>query len=226
MKTLFMKITFLTILFVVSVSIPMTLLQAEEVDFSCMSHLVKGKTQVSEHYKEFDIVMENRCPGTVYWSMCIERMDPWTNKIQVGLNPSGKIEMHKKSKVNLQAKRLWDESQERHSFQEFYVSIGYALKPPATAQCVASGCESKKRSLRTIFRKNDKDWHKTKTALEARIATECPQSSWDGSTQEACEAKIREASQAKMDGFAQKEKDLKDKMWGVDRDLCQVYGGG
>jgi hypothetical protein len=226
MKTLFMKITFLTILFVVSVSIPMTLLQAEEVDFSCMSHLVKGKTQVSEHYKEFDIVMENRCPGTVYWSMCIERMDPWTNKIQVGLNPSGKIEMHKKSKVNLQAKRLWDESQERHSFQEFYVSIGYALKPPATAKCVASGCESKKRSLRKIFRKNDQDWHKAKTALAARMATECPQSSWDGSTQEACEAELRKASQAQMDEYAQKEKDLKDKMWGVDRDLCQVYGGG
>jgi hypothetical protein len=96
MKILFRKFAFLTILFAVSVLVPVTLLQAEEVDFSCMNYLVKGKTQVSEHYKEFDIVLENRCPGTVYWSMCIERMDPWTNEIQVGLNPSGKIEMNKK----------------------------------------------------------------------------------------------------------------------------------
>ncbi len=225
MKTLFRKFVYITIFFAVSVSIPVTLLQAEEVDFSCMNYLVKGKTQVSEHYKEFDIVLENRCPGTVYWSMCIERMDPWTNEIQVGLNPSGKIEMHKKSRVNLQTKKLWDNSHERHSYQEFYFSIGYALKPPGAAQCVASVCESKKRSLRTVFRKNDKDWHKAKTALAARIATECPQSSWDGSTKEACEAKIREESQDQMDQFAQKEKDLKDKMWGVDRDLCQVHGG-
>ena len=226
MKAFFRKIVILTILFAVSVLVPVTFLQAEEVDFSCMNYLVKGKTQVSENYKEFDVVLENRCPGTVYWTMCIERMDPWTNEIQVGLNPSGKLEMNKKSRVNLQMKKRWDKSDDRHAYQEFYLSIGYALKPPAAAQCVASGCESKKRSLRTIFRKNDKDWHKAKTALAARIATECPQSSWDGSTQEACEAEIREANQAQMDEFAQKEKDLKDKMWGVDRDLCQVHGGG
>jgi len=226
MKILFRKITFLTILFAVSASIPVTTLQAEEVDFSCMSYKVKGKTQVSDNYLEYDIVLENRCPGSVYWSMCIERMDPWTNEIQVGLTPSGKVEMHKKSKVNLQMKRRWDKSDTRSAYQEFYLSIGYAIKPPANARCVASECESKKRNLRTKFRKNDSDWFKAREALAARISTECPQSSWDGKTQEVCEAKIRENSQAQMDQFEQKDEELKNKMWAVDRERCQVHASG
>jgi hypothetical protein len=153
-------------------------------------------------------------------------MDPWTNEIQVALTPSGMLEMQKKTRVNLQMKKRMDKSNTRHAFQEFYLSIGYALKPPANPRCVASRCEAKKLSLRTKFRKNDADWHKLKTALAARISTECPQSSWDGSTQEVCEAKIRKGSQAKMDQFEQKEKELKNQMWGIDRELCQVHGGG
>ncbi len=225
MKTLFRKFAFLTILFAVSVSIPVTLLQAEEVDFSCMSYKVKGKIQVSEKYKEYDIGIHNRCPGSVYWSMCIERMDPWTNEIQVALTPSGMLEMQKKTRVNLQMKKRMDKSNTRHAFQEFYLSVGYALKPPANARCVASGCEAKKLSLRTKFRKNDADLHKLKTALAARISTECPQSSWDGSTQEICEAKIRKNSQPQMDQFAQINKELKNKLSAVDREQCQVHAG-
>ena len=51
-------------------------LRAAETDFSCMSHEVRGKIQVAERYKEYDVIVQNRCPGPVYWSMCIERMDP------------------------------------------------------------------------------------------------------------------------------------------------------
>ena len=120
MKTLLTKFVFSSILFAVSVSIPVTLLQAEEVDFSCMSYIVKGKTQVSENYKEYDIAVHNRCPGAVYWSMCIERMDPWTNEVQVGLTPSGKIEKQKKTRVNLQMKQRWDESGTRDAYQAFH----------------------------------------------------------------------------------------------------------
>ena len=119
MKTLFRKFTFLTILCAVGVAIPVTHLPAEEVDFSCISYQVKGKIQVSTHRKEYDIVLENSCPGSVYWSMCIELMDPWTNEIQVALTPSGKLEMEKQSRVNLQMKNLLDESRTRYAFQSF-----------------------------------------------------------------------------------------------------------
>ena len=222
MKTLLTKFVFSTILFAVSVSIPVTLLQAEEVDFSCMSYIVKGKTQVSENYKEYDIAVYNRCPGAVYWSMCIERMDPWTNEVQVGLTPSGKIEKQKKTRVNLQMKQRWDESGTRDAYQAFYMSIGYAIKSIANAQCVASGCESKKRSLRKEFRKNDTEWYKLNTALAARVSNEC-QSGWDSSSMDVCEARIREDSQAQLDQFAQKDEELKNKLSAFDREQCQVY---
>jgi hypothetical protein len=225
MKTLFRTFTFSIIFFAVGVSIPMTLLQAEEIDFSCVSYKVKTKTQVSEDYKEYDIALQNRCPGSVYWSMCIELMDPWTHEIQVPLTPSGELKVKQKSRVNLQMKTRLDKSRTREAFQEFYFSIGYAVKPHAKARCVASACESKKRSLRTEFRANDSAWQKVKNAQAARMSTECPQSSWDNTTQEACEAKIRESNQAAMNQFAQKEKELKKKLSAVDPDLCQVHAG-
>lgn len=222
----FGKLAFLTTLLTVSLSLPVTLLQAEETDFSCMSHKVKGKIQVNDNYQEFDIILENRCPGPVYWSMCIERMDPWTHEVGVALTPSGVLKVEKKSKVNLQMKKRPDHSRTRHAYQEFYLNVGYAVKPPANARCVASGCESKKRNLRMKFRTNDAAWQKKKIALAARIATECPQSGWDNSTQRMCEAKIRESSQASMDQYAQTEKELKNKLSALDPEQCQVHTRG
>ncbi len=226
MKTLFRKFAFLAILSAVSVSIPLTLLQAKEVDFSCMSYKVKEKIQVSEHHKEYDIILENRCPGSVYWSMCIERMDPWTHEIQEALTPSGIIQMEKKSRVNLHMKRRPDKSRSRQAFQEFYLHIGYALKPPVNTQCVATGCELKRRDLRAKFRLNDAAWKKAKKTLVARISAECPQTGWDSSTQDVCETKMRENSQAPMGQFAQKEKELKHKLSAVDPERCQIHAGG
>ena len=216
----------MAILFAVGVSIPVRYLPAEEVDFSCMSHQVKGKTQFSAHRKEYDIILDNGCPGSVYWSMCIELMDPWTNEIQVALTPSGKLQMEKQSRVNLQMKKILDKSRARHAFQAFYLNVGYALNPDASGRCVASGCESDRRSLRTKFRANDAAWQKAKEVLAARLTTDCPQSGWDSSAQEVCEAKIRNSSQAPMDQFAQQEKELKNKIAAVDPERCQVHAGG
>ena len=226
MKVFFMKFVFLGILFAVSISIPGTWLQAKEVDFSCMNYLVKGKIQVSKQHKEYDIILENHCPGAVYWSMCIERIDPWTNKVQEELTPSGIIQMHKKSKVNLQMKNRQDKSGTREAFQGFYLGIGYALKPPARARCFANGCELKKRDLRANFRANDAAWQKAKQSLEDRVATECPQSGWDNSTADDCEVNIRSKSQAQMDKYEQKDTDLKNRISAIDPEQCQVHAGG
>ncbi|MCH8056380.1 MAG: hypothetical protein IIB78_00760 [Proteobacteria bacterium] len=226
MKTLFRKFAFLAILFAVSVSIPVRYLPAEEVDFSCMSHQVKGKVQFSSLYKEYDIILDNGCPGSVYWSMCIELMDPWTHEIQVALTPSGKLQMQKQSRVNLQMKNILDKSHARHAFQAFYLNIGYALNPDVNARCVASECELNRRSLRTQFRANDVAWERAKKALAARLLEDCPQSGWDSSIQDVCKAKIHENSQAPMDQFAQKEQELKNKIAAVDRERCQVHAGG
>ena len=215
----------MTILFAISLSIPAPVLQAEAVDFSCMSYKVKGKIQVTTDRKEYDVILENLCPGTVYWSMCIERMDPWTTEIQEVLTLSGALQMEKDSRVNLQMKNRQDESRSRQALEKFYLNIGYALQPPANVQCVASGCESKKHKLRTKLSTNEAAWQKAKKALAARISTECPQSGWPNSEQDACEAKVRKSSQAPMDQFAQEEKNLMNKLSEVDPQRCQVHAG-
>ena len=207
----------------VAASTSLTDLQAEEVDFSCMSYLVREKVQVSKKYKEVDIILRNRCPGAVYWNMCIEQINPLTDKIEEELTPSGFIEKEKKSKVNLQIKRLTDESPSGEVYEEFYLNVAYAVQSLAKAHCVASSCETKKRKLKTQLRTNNKSWQAANQALSARIAKECPQSGWGKQAQATCEAEIRSSSQADLEHFAQKEKELKDKLMGVDPEQCRVY---
>ena len=225
MTTLLRKFALLICLFAVSVSIPVAPLWAAEVDFSCVSSKVKGKIQVSAHHKEYDIVLENHCPGSVYWSMCIERMDPQTSKIVETLTPSGQVKVDKKTRVNLRMMRVSEESDPQLEFEEFYLDVGYALEPTLNAQCVASGCEEQKSDLRKAFRANEKARQKLETALADRIATECPQSGWSGNDQAECEAAIRQPAQAELNDLAEKQKELETKLAAVDPENCQVNKG-
>ena len=211
----------LAVIFVLSPVMP---LQAEEVDLSCMKHRVRSKIAVSDRFREFDVIIENRCPGPVYWSTCIERMDPWTNKKLETFTPSGQLQPENKTRVNLRMNRVTEDSDPRLVFEEFYFSVGLDLNPTLKAQCVAKVCESKKIELRTASRANKKARQKLVTAIEARIASECPQSGWGGKDQAECEEVIREASQAELDQLAQKQKELKDQLAAVDPEQCQVYG--
>jgi hypothetical protein len=225
-RTLFRKFVFFSVMFATGAFIPITYLYAEEVDFSCMDNKAKSKIQVANHLKEYDIVLKNQCPGPVYWSMCIERMDPWTNKLQAALTPSGVIQVGKKSKVNLQLKKRTDDSSPRQLFTEFYFSVGFTRNPPAKAHCFASECESKKQKLRTKFRLNDTAWQKAKEALMTRLSIECPQTGWKTTKADECEAGIRDSNQAAMDQFAQTEEKLKSSISAIDPEQCMVHGGG
>ncbi len=199
--------------------------RAAEVDFSCMKERVRGIIQVSDRYKEYDIIMRNQCPGAVYWSMCIERLDPWTHKTLETHNPAGMIEAEKKARVNIQMKKTPNAANSLARFQEFYVNVDYAINPPAKASCVASRCEAKKRNLRAQLSANGSAWQQAKKALADRIGQACPDTGWE-SAKEDCEEKIREASQEEMDGFAQKDEALKLQMAEIDPELCEVHAGG
>ena len=72
--------------------------QGESVDFSCMKVQVRPIIQVTDRHKEYDIVVRNKCPGGVYWSMCIERMDPWTHKVVEPHYPAGAVQAGKKAR--------------------------------------------------------------------------------------------------------------------------------
>ncbi len=205
--------------------VPFTVVQAAEIDFSCMKYRVWGKNHVSDRYREFDVVLENRCPGPAKWAMCIERVDPWTNKVVETHNPTGVIQPEKKSRVNLQLKRGPDKEIFRNRFQSFYVSLGYSVSGPVTAQCYARQCEEKKRGLRAKVTENEKAWEKASNRINALIAAECPDSAWDETTREECEGEIREASKIEIELFIENDLLLREQLATVDPEHCKVWSG-
>lgn len=205
---------------------PSSALAATETDFSCMSHKVWPKHHLSHRYREFDVVLQNDCPGPVYWTMCIERLERETNSVWETLKPSGFVEPGKKARVNLQTRK--DERPEafRPRYEEFYVNIGYAVDSAATAECFARDCESKKSDLRAAIRENEKLWQKAEAALADRISDECPDSGWETSAREECAAKLREASRKQIQAFAIRDGQLRKELAAIDPERCAVWSGG
>jgi len=206
--------------------LPVTALKAQEPDLSCMSYRVLDKIQVAERYKEYDVIVENNCPGPVYWTMCIERLDARNQKILESHTPSGYVEKDKKSRVNLQMKKSGGDTDFRQRFQEFYVNVGWGIERAAQAKCVAKSCEAGKQAARKEFQANLAAWAKAESDLAARMSAECPDSGW-GVTDEVatCRAGIREAVQAELDRYAETDAQLRERIVSGDPDYCRLYGG-
>ena len=201
-------------------------LRAAETDFSCVNHEVRGKIQVAERYKEYDVILQNRCPGAVYWSMCIERMDPLTHEVLEVHTPSGYLDADKRARVNLQMKKGPERMAFRKRFQEFYVNIGYAIDAAASAACVAKDCEAERRDLRTRLDQNVTAWEKAEKELAEQLARECPSSGWDKTEEvETCEAGIREAAQAELEQYATTDAELSRQLQEEGLERCHVHGG-
>jgi len=218
-------INFSAILTIVLFLIQATAAQAEAVDFSCMSYKVWDKSHLSSRYMDHDIVLQNDCPGSVHWSMCIERVDPWTNEILETHNPTGYLEAEKKSRVNLHLQRSENRKQFRNRFQEFYVNFGYAIEPPSNATCIAKQCEGKKRDVRTQIRDNEKAWERAENSLAAQIETECPAGSWDTASHEECIARVRSASAGELDNFAVTDQQLREDLAAIEPEFCKIWSG-
>ncbi|NCF62297.1 MAG: hypothetical protein GWP58_05560 [Gammaproteobacteria bacterium] len=226
MKSIMKSIVYTGLLTVISCLALIANSQAAEVDFSCMEESVRGKPLVTDRYKEYDVNIQNTCPGSAYWSMCIERLDPWTYKVLETHTPSGLVEEGKKARVNLHMKRGPEWMQFRNRFQPFYVNIAYGIKTPAKASCRAAMCEQKKSSLRAEILANEKAWLNANKSLEKKIASECPGTGWETEEQSKCEAGVRKASQAEMVQFVRKDVVLREQVANVDPVQCQVYAGG
>jgi hypothetical protein len=203
-----------------------TSVAAEGVDFSCMSQAVRGKTPLTDRYKEYDVIMTNGCPGPVYWTMCIERMDPLTHRVLESHTPSGLIEEEGKSRVNVQMKKGPDRMGSQIRYQEFYLNIGYAIKPPASAPCVAKQCEAQHQSLRGQLDRNLTAWQKAEANLNKRLAAECPESGWDKTEEAAaCESAVRLELGPELEQLAQTDAQLREQLRSADDGPCQVYAG-
>lgn len=206
--------------------VPAAAWAAPDVDLSCMSLEVKGKTQVTDRHKEYDVVLTNACPGPVYWAMCIERLDPYTNRILESHKPNGYIDSDQKVRVNLQMKKGPPEMDFQQRFQEFYAAPAYAIDPPATARCIASQCEAARRDIRGKLRANLDRWEAAASGLEARLAAECPESGW-GKTEavEQCESGVRAEVQPRIDELAGIDADLREELQLAGPPGCTLYAG-
>jgi len=204
---------------------PVMAAEAADVDYSCMNYKVWDKEHSSNQYKDTDVVLQNRCPGSVYWSMCIERVDPWTGKILETHDLVGFIEAEKKARVNLHLQKSKNRTQFRNRFQEFYVSFGYGIKKHTRAVCTARQCENKKQGLREQIRANETAWQRAENSMTAQIAAECPDPGWDPTNHQECATRIREASHGKMNAYPLKDQELREKMSAVDPERCQAWSG-
>lgn len=210
-------------LIILSFAVNVLSLQAEEIDFSCLEETVLNKAQVSQSYQEFDIILKNHCPGTVQWAMCIERMNPFTNKILETLTPSGQILVDKKFRVNLQMKKQAHESEE--AFQEFYVNFAFNVNARAMVHCVATLCESKKQSLRSKQRANNKSRQTAMKALNSQLAKDCPKTGWDTGKETECEAGVRAENKSKIQQYAINDAAIREELAAIDPEQCVVYSG-
>jgi hypothetical protein len=218
--------TGITAAFVVLLSFaPITTVQAADIDFSCMSHKVWPKSHLSNRYRGFDVVLQNNCPGPVYWSMCIERINAESSSVWETLKPSGYVEAEKKARVNLQTKKNKGKTTFRQRYEEFYVNIGYSIESAASVECVANACEASKRDLRKAIQSNEMDWEKAERALQSKIASECPDTGWDTATRQECELQVRSDSAEQIGQFSDRDAELREQMAAIDPDRCTVYSG-
>ena len=199
--------------------------QAEEVDFSCMNYRVWPKAHLSSEYKNYDIVVQNQCPGAVYWAMCIERIDPDTFKVAETHNPTGYVEEGKKARVNLNLPKHPDNGKFRSRFQEFYVDVGYSIDGRPSPNCFATQCETEKRAFRLDIAANERAWAQADRALAARVRNECPDTGWDTVQSRECEDGVRAAGQAELEKFAARDLELREQMAAIDPETCLVYSG-
>jgi len=206
--------------------LPSVAAAAQEVDLSCMSHRILGKTQVSERYKEYDVILVNGCPGPVYWAMCIERLDPMTSRILETHTPTGYIEADQKIRVNLQMKRGPESMDFRQRFQEFYLATDYSIEPQARAQCTAGECEAARRDVRRRINANLQAWEAAETGLREQLATQCPESGWGKTEQvEECATKVRAGAQPRLDELAQNDAALREELGRTGPPGCELHAG-
>jgi hypothetical protein len=198
---------------------------AAEVDFSCMKEQVRPIIQVTDQHQEFDVVIRNQCPGAAYWSVCIERMNPWTHEVVETHTPSGYVEAEKRARVNLQMKATPSPYSDENRAQAFYVSHAYDISEPRRAACVASQCEARKKDLRAEASRNSRAWSRAKVELQETMEAECPDDGWSRSDADTCRRNIADGMAEQMAAYAATDAELREQLAAIDPETCTVHGG-
>jgi len=212
-----------TQLLIFCILLPLSPVSAEETDFSCVQQQVRAKTMVTERLQEFDVILKNDCPGSVNWTLCIERMNPFTNRVTETLTPSGQLEKDKQFRINLQMKKMEDQQNKLSGYEEFYVNATFAIDTVEPPRCVARQCESDKKSVRDKIRANERARQKAEAEMNRKMDSECPQSGWSDAQQEKCMTRIQKEAKDKLDSYAETDRALRMELAEIAPDLCEIH---
>jgi hypothetical protein len=113
----------------------------------------------------------------------------------------------------------------RNRFQQFYVNVAYSIDSAAEVSCVARQCEAQNKPLIERMEENERALQKTEQEIAYRVEAECPDTGWDGTVRENCEAEIREASREPLELLEETERQLQEQLASTDPQYCQLHGG-
>ena len=195
---------------------------AAETDFTCIEENVLAKTMVTQRYREFDVTLKNDCPGPVNWTMCIEKMDPFTHRVTETLTPSGQIAKDKKFRINMQMQKQEDQKNKLSGYEEFYVNVVYDIDKALAPSCVARRCETEKRPVREQIRANLRQWQKAQDATSKKLSTECPKSGWSDAQREKCMTQIQKEAQPAIAEYEKKDRELKRQLAAIEPETCTI----
>ena len=196
---------------------------AEDIDYSCIEETVKPKTRVTQNYQEFDLVLNNDCPGPVYWTMCIERMSPFNHRVLETLTPSGQLAKDKKTRVNLQMHQMEDKANKLAGYEEFYFTVTYGLDQGARPNCAALSCENAKKSVRSEIRSNLRSLQSAQDAADRKAAADCPKTGWSSGQQENCMAKVQKEAKEGLQVYQDRATELNEKLATIEPERCTVH---
>ena len=153
--------------------IPASISLADEPDLSCVDQDLRERIQLSQQYREYDIVIRNACAGAVFWAMCIQPFDPWTYAITGEHTPSGQVAAGDTARVNLmmQQRRAPDSAESK--YESFYLNLGYGVSSVPRVECVARECEQKKAGWRAERAGHENSWRTTTEQLDQEVARQC-----------------------------------------------------
>jgi hypothetical protein len=211
--------------FVVALSLlPAVSALANDSDPSaCIHQEVLPKTMVTQRHQEFDVVLESKCADPVKWTMCIERMDPFTNRVSETLTPSGEIEKGDKFRINLQMKKQEDRAMGLAGYDAFYLNVVYSTGAELPPSCVALECENEKRYVREKMRSNERARQRAEEALNRKMKSECPQSDWSAAQQEKCMSRIQKEGKPELEQLTQTDRELRLELSQINPEKCQLH---
>jgi len=188
-------------------------------DFSCVQQELIQKQQVNQSYLEFDIRISNQCKRPVSWSICVEKINPWTRQIVGTIDPSGTVNPGDSPRINLLMNRQRNPVGPEMEYEKFYFNMAYADSPGTTAACVATECEREKGPLMIQLNEVNADLQKALQQRDQQVEKSCRGGDVSDSS---CEQKVTQIDKPYRDSLRSKVAEIQAQLDANTEPYCQL----